>query len=66
MPVKVMFARHKPNHVKMIQEQTFQYKAKQEPESWIHTTYVPNGETLAYVSINITTNIKCFIQPETF
>lgn len=61
-PVKVTFARHQPDHVKKIQEQSFQHNSKKiQEESWIHTTYVPTHETLAHVSINIITNTMCFI-----
>ncbi|XP_018402128.1 PREDICTED: DNA-directed RNA polymerase III subunit RPC5-like [Cyphomyrmex costatus] len=42
IPVKVTFARHLPDNVKKLQEQSFQHHhRKSQEERWIHTKYIP-------------------------
>ncbi|EFN82038.1 DNA-directed RNA polymerase III subunit RPC5 [Harpegnathos saltator] len=50
-PVKVTFARHKPDHIKKIQEQSFQHNSKKnQQECCIRTTYVAMHETPAQLT----------------
>ncbi|XP_018343176.1 PREDICTED: DNA-directed RNA polymerase III subunit RPC5 [Trachymyrmex septentrionalis] len=41
-PVKVTFARHLPDNLKKLQEQSFQHhNKKSQEERWMHTNYIP-------------------------
>ncbi|KAL0118187.1 hypothetical protein PUN28_009095 [Cardiocondyla obscurior] len=41
-PVKVTFARHLPDNLKKLQEQSFQHHSKKsQEEPWMHTSYAP-------------------------
>lgn len=42
MPVQVTFAKHLPDNLKRMQEQSFQHHTKKsQEEPWIHTSYIP-------------------------
>ena len=49
--MKVTFARHLPDNLKKLQEQSFQHhNKKSQEERWMHTNYIPVYDIQAEVS----------------